>query len=353
VTEERTESFNYRQYNATFIDLAIHLGFIGILVSWTFLLVHPFIPIIVWSVVLTVALYPVFDWLAAVLGGRRGLGAALITILGLLVVIGPVTWLGLGLIDGLKTLVESPRLGEIDSSTFGDHQGLAACRAAALRLLGARIDQCAKCANPPPPAVGATWANLAQRGERRGHLDAEVPRLRDHRGILVFNGTAASHGDENARAQDRLDARREVREALRRHHTRGVARGDWHFVVGGGSRRNRNVLGWGSRRKRLDARHLGARNNSNRPVDHRGSAPRVELDDDDNGTRAGLHGLHGYGHFHRQFLEALRPGARADDPDAGDSYRRHRRRSRAWDWWPVRRPGRPRGGLGSRECMDT
>jgi predicted PurR-regulated permease PerM len=106
VTEERTESFNYRQLNATFIKLAIHLGFIGFLAYWTFVLVGPFIPIIVWSVVLTVALYPVFDWLAAVLGGRRGLAATLITIFGLVVVIGPVTWLGLGLIDGLKTLIE-------------------------------------------------------------------------------------------------------------------------------------------------------------------------------------------------------------------------------------------------------
>jgi len=75
VTEECTESFNYRQLNATFIKLAIHLGFIGFLAYWTFVLVGPFIPIIVWSVVLTVALYPVFDWLAAVLGGRRGLAA--------------------------------------------------------------------------------------------------------------------------------------------------------------------------------------------------------------------------------------------------------------------------------------
>jgi hypothetical protein len=65
VTEECTESFNYRQLNATFIKLAIHLGFIGFLAYWTFVLVGPFIPIIVWSVVLTVALYPVFDWLAA------------------------------------------------------------------------------------------------------------------------------------------------------------------------------------------------------------------------------------------------------------------------------------------------
>ena len=109
----RTESFNYRQLNATFFKLAIHLGFIGFLTYWTFVLVGPFIPIIVWSVVLTVALYPVFDWLAALLGGRRGLAAPLITIFGLVVVIGPVTWLGLGLIDGLKTLIERLDSGQL------------------------------------------------------------------------------------------------------------------------------------------------------------------------------------------------------------------------------------------------
>ena len=96
--------------------MAIHLGFIGFLGYWTFILISPFLPFIVWSVVLTVALYPAFNWLAGVLGGRRGLAAALITILGLLVVLGPVTWLGLGLIDGLKTLVEQLELGKIDSA---------------------------------------------------------------------------------------------------------------------------------------------------------------------------------------------------------------------------------------------
>jgi len=113
VVEQRPEPFNYRQFNATFIELAIHIGFIGLLVAWTFVLVRPFIPIIVWSVVLTVALYPIFDWLADLLGGRRRLAAVLMTILGLLVVIGPVTWLGLGLIDGLKTII-----GQLDSGKW-------------------------------------------------------------------------------------------------------------------------------------------------------------------------------------------------------------------------------------------
>jgi predicted PurR-regulated permease PerM len=113
VTEEPLESFNYRRLNATFVEIAIHVSFIGFLVYWTFILVSPFLPFIVWSVVLTVALYPGFDWLAAMFGGRRALAAALITILGLLVVIGPVTWLGLGLIDGLKTLIQQLDSGKL------------------------------------------------------------------------------------------------------------------------------------------------------------------------------------------------------------------------------------------------
>ena len=113
MTEESQESLKLRRLNATFIEVAIHLGLIGFLVYWTFILVSPFIPIIVWSVVLTVALYPAFDWLTTALGGRRRLAAALIMIIGLLVVIGPVTWLGLGLVEGSKALIQRFESGEL------------------------------------------------------------------------------------------------------------------------------------------------------------------------------------------------------------------------------------------------
>jgi predicted PurR-regulated permease PerM len=110
---ERAESFGDRQFGATFIETAIHLGFIAFLAYWTYFLIRPFLPVMVWSAVLAAALYPVFNWLAAVLGGRRGLAAALITIVLLFVVIGPVTWLGLGLVDGLKALLERFHSGKV------------------------------------------------------------------------------------------------------------------------------------------------------------------------------------------------------------------------------------------------
>src|SRR4029077_20556975 len=84
------------------IQLEVRLGLLVFLVYWSFILVRPFIPILVWSMVLTVALYPVFAWLSEHFGDRPKLAAATITIIILAIIIGPVTWLGFGLVDGLQ-----------------------------------------------------------------------------------------------------------------------------------------------------------------------------------------------------------------------------------------------------------
>ncbi len=86
------------------IQLAIRLALLTFLLYWTFVLVRPFIPILAWSMVLTVALYPTYDRLSIRLGDRPKLAAAIITILNLAIIIGPVTWIGFGLIDGLQGL---------------------------------------------------------------------------------------------------------------------------------------------------------------------------------------------------------------------------------------------------------
>ena len=62
------------------IQLAVRLGLLAFLVYWSFVLVRPFIPILVWSMVLTVALYQPYDWLSVHLGDRPKLAAATITV---------------------------------------------------------------------------------------------------------------------------------------------------------------------------------------------------------------------------------------------------------------------------------
>jgi predicted PurR-regulated permease PerM len=100
------------QDTADLVDLAIRLGVLGLLIYWSFVLVQPFLVVVLWSVMLAVAVYPTYEWLAAWIGGRRRLAAALITILGLLITLGPVTWLGLGLVDNIHDLYERIAAGE-------------------------------------------------------------------------------------------------------------------------------------------------------------------------------------------------------------------------------------------------
>jgi predicted PurR-regulated permease PerM len=93
--------------------LALRLAFLGLLLFFSLIIVRPFIEIIVWSVILAVALYPIFRLVAKWLGGRRRLAAALITILLLLIVFGPVTWLALDLAEVLPTIFERLESGKI------------------------------------------------------------------------------------------------------------------------------------------------------------------------------------------------------------------------------------------------
>jgi predicted PurR-regulated permease PerM len=86
------------------IQLAIRLGLLAFLIYWTFVLIRPFVPILAWGIVLAVALYPVFNLLARLLGGRPRLAATLLTVINLGIVIGPATWLGLSAVEGVKDL---------------------------------------------------------------------------------------------------------------------------------------------------------------------------------------------------------------------------------------------------------
>jgi len=106
VTSDQNDPSCHDRLTASFIEIAIQLGAFGLLLYLSLVLVDPFISIAIWSVVLAVALYPVFEWMAFRLRGRRQLAAVLITIFSLLIVIGPATWLALGLIDSLRMISE-------------------------------------------------------------------------------------------------------------------------------------------------------------------------------------------------------------------------------------------------------
>src|SRR5262245_13228114 len=104
VDERHLRAFRSEQTGDTVIQIAIRLVLLGLLVFWSFVVIRPFIPILVWSIVLAVALYPVFDWLSVHLGHRPRIAAIFTTLIVLAVFLGPATWLGIGLVDGLRNV---------------------------------------------------------------------------------------------------------------------------------------------------------------------------------------------------------------------------------------------------------
>ena len=96
--------------NDDLLLLAIRIVCLGFLGYWSLILIRPFLTIIVWSIIIAVALYPIFDWLSAKLYNHGALAAAAITILSLLVMLGPATWLALSLAETVRSLLA--RLGD-------------------------------------------------------------------------------------------------------------------------------------------------------------------------------------------------------------------------------------------------
>ncbi len=57
--------------NEELVVLAIRIVCLGLLAYWSLILIRPFLTVIVWSIIIAVALYPIFDWLSAKLYGHR------------------------------------------------------------------------------------------------------------------------------------------------------------------------------------------------------------------------------------------------------------------------------------------
>jgi predicted PurR-regulated permease PerM len=112
IDERQTRELSGRSGDAV-MYIAIRLGLLAFLIYWSFILLRPFIPVLVWSVVLTVALYPIFDWLSSHLGHRPRLAAIVTTLIVLAVFLAPATWLGIGLADALSKISDQLTSGNL------------------------------------------------------------------------------------------------------------------------------------------------------------------------------------------------------------------------------------------------
>jgi len=100
------------------VDVAIRLALLGLFVYLAFALIQPFLPITIWAVILTVALYPVFGWLRALLGGNGVIAAILLTMANLAITFGPASILTASLAASLERLVFDIKSGKLSLSSL-------------------------------------------------------------------------------------------------------------------------------------------------------------------------------------------------------------------------------------------
>ena len=102
--DERPETHPGRPADRIVVDLAVRLGFLGLFAWLALAILSPFVLILLWALFLTVALQPGHARLAARLGGRGRLAAVIVTLIGLAIVLGPISMLVASLVGSVETL---------------------------------------------------------------------------------------------------------------------------------------------------------------------------------------------------------------------------------------------------------
>jgi predicted PurR-regulated permease PerM len=91
------------------VEATIRIGLLVALVAWCFAIVRPFVIPVAWAVIIATAVHPAYRRLRAASGERGRLAAALLTLLGLLVLIVPTLLLGETLVGGTQSLAAGLR----------------------------------------------------------------------------------------------------------------------------------------------------------------------------------------------------------------------------------------------------
>lgn len=99
--------------NSKLINTVIRFFVIGLLLTWCFILIRPFMIIILWAVIMAIALFPVFEWLKNRLGGRAKLSAIILALVGIGIILGPVSIIATILFHNAETIIDG-----IETGTF-------------------------------------------------------------------------------------------------------------------------------------------------------------------------------------------------------------------------------------------
>ena len=104
----------------TAIEIAIYLLLIFAIIAWSYRILAPFIPFLLWGGVVAIAIYPAFLKLREAVGGRNKLAVLIFVVLSLSIIIVPAWFLGGSLIESAQGFGKSVESGEFVLPPPGD-----------------------------------------------------------------------------------------------------------------------------------------------------------------------------------------------------------------------------------------
>jgi predicted PurR-regulated permease PerM len=89
------------------LDVLIRAGLILVMAMLCYQVLSPFLTLMVWALILAVTLYPLHQFLASKLGGKQGLTATLLVVVGIVLIVVPTAMLLSSLGDSVQGLIHA------------------------------------------------------------------------------------------------------------------------------------------------------------------------------------------------------------------------------------------------------
>ncbi|HEY5808969.1 MAG TPA: AI-2E family transporter [Povalibacter sp.] len=96
------------------LDVLIRAGLIVAMVALCYRIFSPFLTLMVWALILAVTLYPLHQMLARKMGGKQGLAATVLVILGCLIIVTPTALLMNSLGDSVREFIDGAQKNTLE-----------------------------------------------------------------------------------------------------------------------------------------------------------------------------------------------------------------------------------------------
>lgn len=98
-------------YLSRALEVSVHVGLLILLSAACLLILRPFIPLITWGIIIAIAIYPGYQTLQSLMGGRSVLAAIICTVFLFALLILPIVLLTGSLVEGIQSLASRLKEG--------------------------------------------------------------------------------------------------------------------------------------------------------------------------------------------------------------------------------------------------